>query len=251
MLIRTAALIACAVLTLRAQIPVQFQYQRLPNRYEGIRNGHQVAGERLELVSVIARVGLSSSQAPDHLILGFASDTNRNVSITVRDLDNNYWMEPTDENGNKDFKAKAGFNSFAWEGIEVKYIKRTAQDLYVLVQRIGGDDTLLLPAFVFDSASARPSVLQVKEYEFAFVPNAEATLSYQIQSSGGQTLQSDELQDLPEGEPIVIRWQPNGQTDGTYKLAGKATFHFRGGAPPIQQTISFSFYHDGKIHSGS
>jgi hypothetical protein len=105
------ALIAFGMaLVLPAQTPLKYQYQlwRNPSRFEGIRTSHQVVGERLELVSVIARAGFNSSRFPERLFVAFASDSSQNVSITVRDLESNYWMEPVDESGKKGFKAKPG-----------------------------------------------------------------------------------------------------------------------------------------------
>jgi hypothetical protein len=235
---------------LRAQTPLRYQYQNWqnPNRFEGIRVGHQVAGERLELVSAIARAGLLPSQNPDRLSVGFTANEPVDVSITVRDLENNYWMEPTDGRGNKVFRARSGFNSFTWEATDVNYIHRTAQELYALVERLGEGGTYLLPAIVFDSGSHPPSDFRVSEYEFAFVPSAEADFSYQINSNAGNKLKSGQLRDLPEGRVRVVRWVPTGQADGIYQLVGKATFHFKNGRPDLQQDIKIGFYHAGSIH---
>jgi len=236
---------------LRAQIPLRYQYQQWqkPNRMEGILVGHQVAGERLVLVSAIARAGLRPSPNPDRVSVGFAAHEAADVSITVRDLEQNYWMEPIDDRGDKVFKARPGFNSFTWDASDINYINRTAQDLYALVERVGAEGTCLLPAIVYDSASSLGPDIRVSEYEFAFLPNAEADFSYQIQSSNGNTLKSRELRDLPEGRVAVVRWEPSGQADGIYQIVGTATFHFKNGAPDVHQKVKIDFYHVGTIHA--
>ena len=234
---------------LGAQTRLRFQYQRWgnPNRYEGVQVGHQVAGERLELVSAIARCQLQPSQNPDRVSVGFSSNEAADVSIAVRDLEQNYWMEPIDEQGNKIFKARSGFNSFTWQADNVNYIQRTSQDLYALVERRGDAHTYVLPAIVFDSGTRLPLDVHVNDYEFAFLPHAEADLSYRVQSGNGAELKSGELLDLPEGHVRVVRWEPISQPDGVYQLVGTATFHFKSGAK-VQQQIYINFYHVSVIH---
>jgi hypothetical protein len=234
---------------LRAQIPLKYQYQHRqdPNRFEGLRVGHQVAGERLEPVSAIAHAGLRSSQNPDRISLGFAANGPVDVSITVRDLEKNYWMEPTDASGNKIFRAKSGFNSFTWDATDINYIHRTAQDLYAWVERLGPGGTYVLPAIVFDPSSRLPSELRVTEYEFVFHPNAEADLAYQIQSKAGKKLKSGDLVDLRKDGVAVVRWDPAGQPNGMYQLVGTATFHFKNGKPDRHQGIQIDFCHVASI----
>jgi hypothetical protein len=235
---------------LLAQAPPKYQYQlwRNPSRFEGIRTGHHVLGERLELVSVIARGGFRCSQIPQRLFVVFASDSIQNVSITVRDLENNYWMEPVDESGKKTFKAKPGFNYFPWDADDVNYIHRTAQDLYALIERGGQGTEFVSPAILLDSSIRLPGDLQVTEYEFAFLPNAEADFSYIVQTDDGRKLQSVELIDLPKDQAVPIKWKPVGQKDGVYELKGKATFHLKNGALSRPQDVDLKFYHASVIH---
>lgn len=233
---------------LRAQsILYQYQRRQKPDRYEGIQVRYQMAGERLDLVSAIARGGLTSSRTADRIFVGFTADENQSVSITVRDLESHYWMEPIDPSGRKIVKARLGFNSFAWDATDVNYIQRKADELYALVERIGGGDVKVLPALLWDSASRVPSELQVDEYEFDFVPNERADISYQIQSTSGKTLMSGDLEDEPKGRVVPIRWKPIGQKDGIYQLNGKATFHFVAGTPPSTTPIHITFVHVGEI----
>src|ERR1700722_6370098 len=46
-------------------------------------------------------------------------------------------MEPVDEDGKRVFKATPGYNYFPWGADDVNYIRRTAQDLYALIERNG------------------------------------------------------------------------------------------------------------------
>lgn len=233
---------------LRAQTPLRFQYQRWRDRYEGLTGSYQVVGERLVLVSAIARAGLVPSKMPERITLGFTAHSSGNVSITVREWENNYLMEPIDQSGKKTFKAQPGFNNFAWDAAVVNYIHRTAQDLYALIEWSGAGSESVYPAIVFDSNTPLPPKLQVNEYEFAFLPNAEADLSYQIQASDGRTLKAANLVDLPEGQAVLIRWKPAGQTNGVYQLKAQAKFHFKNGVPGVTQHFDINFYHVNTIH---
>lgn len=241
---------------LGAQIGLRYQYQHWhkPDRDEGLKDSRLVSGERLEFVSAIARCELQTSPKPDRISVGFSSNEAADVSITVRDLEQNYWMEPTDEQGNKIFKARSGFNSFTWKADVVNYMQRTLQDLYAKIERKAAYD-YVLPAIVFDSGTRLPLAVHAKYYEFAFVPHAEAHLSYRVLPGNSSEVKSKEqkLDDLPEDRVQVVRWEPINQPDGVYELVGTATFnvHEQGvqkeGVQKLQQKIDVKFYHINNI----
>ena len=224
------------------QIPLRFRYQQWPDRYEGVRAGTQVLGERLEVVSAVARAALLHSKSPDKLFVAFRSEAVGAVAITVRDLEKNYWMEPADARGKKISGCHAGLNTFGWDGKAVRFLGLTAGDLTALVER-GGAGGGILPALLFDSSSAPRGEVKVEAYEFVVVPNADvADLSYSFESGTGQKLQSDNLKDLPTDGPVTLRWKPGAAAAGMYRLTGTATFP-RQGKPALSQNFSKAFVH--------
>jgi hypothetical protein len=247
----TILILVAVVFAQESQIPLQYQYQHWPDpsRNEGIRLGNAAGGERVELVSALARPALRASQNPDRLFLGFSTESAEDVVVTVRDPDNNYWMEPADELGKPSLRAKAGFNTFSWKATDINHIHRTAGDLLALVQ-LPGQQISIAPAVLWDSSSSLPSNLRVDEYAFAFLPNAKADFKYEIQTKRGEVLKAGDLIDLPQGVVFMIPWNAAARPDDTYQLHSTSSFVLANGKK-VEQQIQFSFFRRAAIQVSS
>lgn len=240
-----------AALPSSAQIPLPFQYQKRQDRFEGVKDARHAAGEHLELLSATIPVAAQLPREPETMYLGFFLEREGNVAITVRQPEMNYWMEPIDERGRKRVPAKPGFNYFTWDGRIVKYLARQTEELSLcaLVARTDTRATSVIPAILYDASSKPQSDIPVEEYEFTFFPNAEVSLTYEIKAPGGETVDKDDLLDMPEEKPIKIRWRPGRHQRGQYQLSLSAQFPVRD-RPPVKQTMSLSFLHVGVIKVG-
>jgi hypothetical protein len=240
------ALCALAIQVARAEVPLRYQYQNWGDRWEGIQAGYQVAGERLEIVSAKIIADFPVAESPEKLFLGFFLDRPSKVAITVRLPDDNYWLEPIDETGRKNFAGRPGFNRFSWGARVVRYLRRNARDLHALaVIRRGGQAMPVLPVLLYDSSSP-VETLQVDRYEFAFLPNADVDISYRVTTLAGHPLMSDELVGMPAGHLVTIPWEPGGIEDGEYRLVVDAVFPMQDG-PPLKPSYAFVLTHRRRI----
>ena len=143
-------------------------------------------------MSLTARVQLGPSSNPDRIWLGFFADSAETVTVTVRDPDKNYWMEPADQSGNRVFHASAGFNTFSWDATVVRAIQRTSRDLLAVAEPTDATAaTAFLPVLLWDSGGRLPESVRVTEYEFGLLPNVKTDLSCSIADgwkSGASTL---------------------------------------------------------------
>jgi hypothetical protein len=231
------------------EVPSRYRYQKLdgPDRYEGVRSGSQAEGEVLELLSVTAQAHLTHVPDPKKISLGFVATVPADVSITVRDAGKNYWMEPIDVNGKKLFKAKSGFNFFSWDAQDVRYIRRQPEELCALVEVPSRSGTVIYPSLMWDPESTPSTEIQIKEYQFVFLPNTKVDFSYEIRSTDKSILGSDDMKNLPKGKLVSIPWTAGTRPDGTYHFSGKVTFYSDRGTSS-SQPIDLDFVHTAVLH---
>jgi hypothetical protein len=231
------------VLLAQPEIPLRYRYQKWEDRWEGIQAGYQAGGERLELISATIRADLPVAKKPQKLFVRFSLDKPLNIAITVRAPEENYWMEPIDETGRKNFKGRPGLNRFSWDGRVVRYLKKTAKDLYALaaIARAGPVRTLV-PVLLYDS-SPLPETLKVQGYEFTFLPNADVDINYEIKAPDGKPLISDDLKGMPRDHMFTIPWESKDFEDGEYQLVINASFPVRDKPPMKPQPDKLMFQH--------
>lgn len=89
----TRGALATVTASIFAETNLRYPYQHWdkPDCDEGLKDRHLVAGERLEFVSAIARCELETSRKPDQVSVGLRSNQATDVSMTVRDWQQNYW----------------------------------------------------------------------------------------------------------------------------------------------------------------
>ena len=231
------------------ELPPQFMYQYWrPDRYEGVRHGSPAIGERLSLISLIARAHVPSSAAADRIWLGFFSDSARTLEVIVRLPERGYWMETADKGRNRVFSAASGFNSFSWDATIVRSIHATAGSLLALARPIDASATsALLPVVLWDSSGQLPSSVQVAQYDFAFLPNVLTDLQYAITpDDSSKPILTGKLIELPADKVASIPWKAGSRPDGVYILRGHATFHLDEGKTK-EQDIGYRFVHRASI----
>jgi len=235
-----------AALPTFAQIPLQFRYDRWqnPDRWEGIKDRYQVSGELIEPISVLAVSGLQPAPTPQKLFAAFVLDHSSSVTLTVRMPDENYWMEPVDQQGRRVLAGRPGVNRFSWDGGVLRYLKRNTDDLKAMAVILeGAQGIAVAPVLLYDSGEAAQSLVQVDAYEFGFVPyGGRANVKYELKSPQGDILLSDRLDNRPEREPFFIPWNASAHADGEYRLNLHAVFPVRD-HPAVIQDLTLTFRH--------
>ena len=92
----------------------QYQLWREKGRWEGVRFGHQVGGERMELTSAVV-TGDRRDLPTDSVYIGFNLSQEAPVALTVRLPEARYWMEPADKKGAKRMEGRPGLNVYRWD----------------------------------------------------------------------------------------------------------------------------------------
>jgi len=179
-----------------------YEYQkrgtRVTERYEGIKY-QQIAGERLELLSMVADYRQERPNNVKTFSLGFYLAEDADVNITVREYHKDYVMKP------KRSRWEKGFNFFSWDIELAKDLSIELYDLEVTAIRKTVNRGDLVPVVLFYSLEDLPKEFLSPRYRFHFVSSQRVDL----------TINSDRhLNDQLPRQIIPIDWEYRNYEDG-------------------------------------
>jgi hypothetical protein len=210
---------ALILLPFQGQSQTGLEYQDRGNRFEGIRP-NPVSGYDIELISSLIDYGEELSGMPDSLNLRFFAERADEISVTVREIDNQrfYWL---DRVRLETPWTPARANTFGWDTRVV--LQRISPPLHVadlgVLVRVGrpepSADERVLPAAIF--AAAAPT--KVDGYLFTFRPCCDANVSCTLYAEGTEkTLATQVFRRTPGGRPFTCRVNATALTQGAYRL---------------------------------
>lgn len=210
---------ALILVPFQGQAQTGLEYQDRGNRFEGIRP-NPVSGYDIELISSLIDYGEELKGMPDALKLRFFAERADEISVTVREIDNQrfYWL---DRVRLETPWTPGRANTFGWDTrIVLQRVSPPLQvaDLGVLV-RVGrpepSADERVLPAAVF--ATAAPT--KVDGYLFTFRPCCDANVSCTLYAEGAEkTLATQVFRRTPGGRPFTCRVNATALAPGAYRL---------------------------------
>jgi len=212
----------CSVLILipsQGQAQTRLEYQDRGNRFEGIRPS-PVSGYDIELISSLIDYGEELSGMPDELNLRFFANRADQISVTVREIDNQkfYWL---DRVRLRAASTLGDANTFGWDTRTV--LQRISPPLHVadlgVVVRVGrpepSADEWISPAAVF--ATTVPT--KVGGYLFTFRPCCDANVSCALYADGVEKpLATQIFRRTPGGRPFTCRVDATSLAQGPYRL---------------------------------
>lgn len=231
-------LLAFAILAPRsARSTDRIDYQKRTNRYEGIKP-KPVAGSDIELLSARADYEEPAQSMPQQLKIKFYLESQSDVYITVRELNNRYyyWLDKVQPT----VPWSAGFsNVFDWPSMDVlqQLGPLGMYDLGVVVRLDHSEPGAvehISPAIFYHSAC--PS--QIGGYLFTFKLNGTAHINASIFQENRQAPVFQQV--FPReagGVPFTIRWDASRAPAGPYRLVIGGWFSDTN--QPISQTVLF------------
>lgn len=220
---------------------VELKYQDRGDRYEGVR-GSPVS-DRVELISaVVNHKENDPSQLPQQFKMKIYLPGQRNVFVTVREIDNlhNYWMD----------KIKPpsvwhqGFsNDFAWPTGEVvgRLANLKLSDLGAIAQLDDNNlspDIRVAPVILFYGQPPRT----VGAYSFAFRISRKAHVTcsfYRDEGNDYRVLFEKQFDDMPGNRPRAVDWNVSQVKEGWYRLNINVIYNNNG--QKVDQIVRF--YH--------
>lgn len=223
--------------SLLSQVSEEYLYKKRDGRFEGVKPGTPIAGERLVLLSALIKFQRDVPSAPEKLNVGFFLHEDASNEVTVRKYDKRYYMNPI----NTDYKS--GFNAFSWDATIINALNIDLRALHATVKFRG--QNMIAPAILYDAPL--PSPLKVEAYQFVFVPSVTGDVEYKILHNGEVKTQGPPLTEQPpDQQTSPITWECQDASEGWYKLL--MTFRFKLPFRPLQEsTFGYEFYHKPEI----
>jgi len=175
---------------------------------------------------------------PESISVGFfLTGDESNVNITVREHDQNYYMDPINT------KYKAGFNKFSWDTRIMDTLHIDWHALHATVEIKGKGQKIITPATLYDTPLL--NLFKVEEYQFVFMPNVKGDVEYKIVYNQ-EVKAHGSLREQRAKQTTLIIWEPKDANKGIYQL--QITFRFK---PQFRSALeintAYEFYHKTEL----
>lgn len=241
---RIVAVLLClvpSVLWAQAELDYQMRASADYGEYYEGRQPKLVAGEDIQLISVLVDHQEPAPQLPDQLRVKFYLPRPETVYLTVRERSYKwyYWLKKVK------WQAKAT-SEFVWPtDLVLRRLDRN-MNMYNLgvVVRVNrstpGRTEEVAPAILYHTEPPK----RIEGYLFTMKTNRDARMFCKvIQGEQGEPVDTQVFQYLPGRQPFTVRWDAADAPMGNYTLVCQG--YFLNNNDPVQQTIRF--YHKPTI----